>query len=30
MVSVVGPETMQQRLFLAEATPGGFLVSRAG
>jgi urea transport system substrate-binding protein len=29
-VSVVGPETMQQRLFLAEAMPGGFLVGRAG
>lgn len=29
-VTVAGPETVQQRLFLAEAVPGGFRVSRSG
>jgi urea transport system substrate-binding protein len=29
-VSVVGPETVFQRLFVAEASPGGFVVSRSG
>lgn len=29
-VSVVGPETVRQRLFLAEAIPGGFRVAHSG
>jgi hypothetical protein len=27
---VVGPETVRQGLYLAEATPGGFALSRPG
>jgi hypothetical protein len=29
-VAVVGPETVRQRMFLAEATRGGFLVGLPG